>query len=85
MRDFTPTTEQVRGAYAAYVPTYVGPRKQEFDRWLAQHDAEVRKQVLLEAADILEAGISTLGIASRALSAGKAFAVAWLRDHARGV
>ena len=40
MKDFTPTTEQVQGAYAAYAPTYVGPRKQEFDRWFAE---ELRK------------------------------------------
>ena len=54
MSEFTPTTEQVQGAYAAYVPTYVGPRKQAFDRWLAQHDAEVRKQVAEEVAEALK-------------------------------
>ena len=53
MKDFTPTTEQVQGAYAAYVPTYVGPRKQAFARWKAQNDAEVRKQTLIDAARTL--------------------------------
>jgi hypothetical protein len=41
--EFTPTTEQVRRKYA-YASTDIagpGPRYTLFDRWLAQHDAEV--------------------------------------------
>ena len=53
MSEFTPTTEQVRGAYAAYVPTYVGPRKQAFDRWLATY----RKQVAEEIAEAIEGSL----------------------------
>ena len=52
MSDHTPTTEQVRKAYAhTYAPQqFFGPTADadraghgdEFDRWLAAHDAEVR-------------------------------------------
>ena len=42
---YKPTTEEVRSMYG-------GPRYEpEFDRWLADHDAEVRAQALREAAD----------------------------------
>lgn len=39
--DYTPTTEQVRDAYA---PTHLGSweyRRAEFARWLAHHDADL--------------------------------------------
>lgn len=41
MNDYTPKTEDIRELYAHEHPfPHVG--RQQFDRWLAQHDAEVR-------------------------------------------
>lgn len=55
MSEYTPTTREVRGAYRAWhdgqgddhalKPTWSA---QEFDRWLAAHDAEVRASVVTE-------------------------------------
>ena len=53
---YTPTTEEVRDAYeigAAGMATYSGNgiednESNEFDRWLAHHDAELRQQVARE-------------------------------------
>ena len=54
MSDFTPTTEQVRNEYAhlgAWASENEETRAGQFDRWLAQHDAEVRKQMAEEIAE----------------------------------
>lgn len=55
MSDYTPTTEQVRKAYMydpedeyrdpVNAPFRAKENGRQFDRWLAQHDADVRKQV----------------------------------------
>ena len=48
MSDYTPTTEQVRDHWGAG-----GASEEGFDRWLAQHDAEVEAKVRAQiAADI---------------------------------
>ena len=47
MSDYTPTTAEVRLTFARLAPPRTNPLT-EFDRWLAQHDAEVRKQVAEE-------------------------------------
>ena len=60
MSTFTPTIKAVRDAYAyaAHDPSEDDPDSdehyREFDRWLAQHDAEVRKQVAEEIAEALK-------------------------------
>ena len=57
MSDYTPTIKAVRDAYAyaAHDPSEDDPDSdehyREFDRWLAQHDAEVRKQMAEEIAE----------------------------------
>ncbi|MBS0231711.1 MAG: hypothetical protein JSS52_11220 [Proteobacteria bacterium] len=43
MSDYTPTTALVRHNWGAY-----GAPREEFDRWLAAHDAEVRASVLAD-------------------------------------
>ena len=53
MREFTPLTEEVRLTFARLAPPRTNPLA-EFDRWLAQHDAEVRKQVAEEIAEALK-------------------------------
>ena len=45
MSDYTPTTADVRHAYVS------ARSEEEFDRWLAAHDAEVAAQALGDAAD----------------------------------
>jgi len=40
--EYTPTTEQVRAHYAFHQgDTWVPNRKDDFDRWLREHDAKV--------------------------------------------
>lgn len=50
---YTPTTEDVREAYAGYA--WLGPGRSdvtpEFERWLAAHDAQVGANALYDAAD----------------------------------
>jgi hypothetical protein len=52
----TLTTEQIRIGYIGTRPEFVKPwqaeRPDEFDRWLAGHDAEVRNATLSRAAEI---------------------------------
>ena len=50
MSDYTPTTAEVRLTFARLAPPRTNPLA-EFDRWLAQHDAEVRKQMAEEIAE----------------------------------
>lgn len=42
MSEYTPTTEEVRAQWGYNYPDY-NNTPEEFDRWLAQHDAEVAK------------------------------------------
>ena len=42
--DYTPTTEQVCETYAALCKTEAAA--DEFSRWIAAHDAEIREQTL---------------------------------------
>jgi hypothetical protein len=55
MSDYTPSTEQVRGGFAAS-PMAHEPREYaeaEFDRWLARHDAEQQEKGVRLAAEYL--------------------------------
>lgn len=62
MSEYTPDTEAVRDAYASFWERRYGPAvwyercQDEFDRWLAQHDAEVRAQALRDAARYVGTG-----------------------------
>ncbi|WP_019148799.1 hypothetical protein [Timonella senegalensis] len=54
--NYTPTTKQVREWYThrngeGFYAKRLRSRAQEFDRWLAEHDREVKAQALEEAAD----------------------------------
>ncbi len=66
MTDYTPTTEEVReyvvngGEYRPWISTddvqelaLEAQRGEDFDRWLAHHDAQVAAQALREARDML--------------------------------
>lgn len=62
MSEYTPTTEQVRnfwasdGTHQPAAKSYdYGESRNEFDRWLARHDAEVKAEALREYAATLEA------------------------------
>lgn len=79
MSEYTPTTEDVRGAYRAWhdgqgddhalKPTWSA---QEFDRWLAAHDAEVRAD---EAAQWAQA-VLVSGLQGERIGAARAGVVA---------
>lgn len=63
MSDYTPTMEQVREYFAMALDTD-GTQKvpeAEFDRWLAQHDADVRTAALNAAADAVPPSTMPLG------------------------
>ncbi|MDY0829106.1 hypothetical protein SK224_08185 [Microbacterium sp. BG28] len=48
---YTPTTEEVRDAYANFFEGHRAiSRRRAFKRWLAAHDAQVRAETLREAA-----------------------------------
>ncbi len=59
MSEYTPTTVEVRHAYGdarcadADDPAHANgcPQDAEFDRWLAEHDRQVKAEALREAAD----------------------------------
>lgn len=69
MSNFTPTTEQVRKAYAhTYAPQqFFGPTAgadrtglgADFDRWLAAHDAELREQIAADVAHAIDTHVMT--------------------------
>lgn len=47
---YTPTTEQVREEFATRMsPAMDATRRPAFDRWLAYHDAQVRREAKVEA------------------------------------
>lgn len=53
MNNYTPTTEQVRRNYVEGMNAFYGDRgeedyREQFDRWLAAHDAEVRAGFVAE-------------------------------------
>ena len=52
---YTPTTEEVREAYGYWSDSGPHAPPDEFDRWLAAHDAEVRAQALRETIASLRA------------------------------
>ncbi len=41
MSDYMPTTDEVRDGYYSPRESYEPDHNAEFDRWLAQHDAEI--------------------------------------------
>lgn len=86
MSDYTPTTDRVREAYARGVEfRTLEQTRAEFDRWLAQHDAEVRTAVLPlaqaaaleEAADEMYGDKRASGPFAHPLSV-----MTWLRERA---
>jgi phage terminase Nu1 subunit (DNA packaging protein) len=59
MSEYTPTTDEVRAMYVTGTPPHrvsVPQGNAEFDRWLAQHDAEVAARALRQAADDWQTG-----------------------------
>lgn len=67
--DYTPTTNEVAHAYQrAAAGMDQDGRRHEFDRWLAEHDSEVARQVVAEIARRIEpfSGIGLANGASRA-------------------
>ena len=68
MSDYTPTTDEVRGAYVSarseeeFAASYLSQFEPEFDRWLAAHDAELREQIAAE----IEADPKSTFLAGRA-------------------
>ena len=55
MSDYTPTTEEVRDAYAGHDFDYAIAGAQ-FDRWLAEVERASAEKALLQAADEVELG-----------------------------
>ncbi len=51
MSEHTPAPEQMRNYYASGLDDLTPEQSVAFDRWLAQHDAEVAAKALREAAD----------------------------------
>lgn len=47
-------TEQVRWDFGSYMDWRREERNAEFDRWLAEHDAEVAKKAIMDMADVLK-------------------------------
>lgn len=65
---FTPTDDEMRYAYARDLPSATS----EFDRWLAEHDAQVAAQALTHAADELQAMLGADGPGNRSTGYGRA-------------
>lgn len=67
MSDYTPTTEDVQGTYAdekmSQTYSWVGTWEEyaaEFDRWLAQHDAEVTQAEQKRIIEVLDKRLTTV-------------------------
>lgn len=63
MSDYTPSTTEVRQQFSREEPPRfwtVNEKNQQFNRWLAQHDAEVRAQERERIAEAFQAGPFTL-------------------------
>ena len=97
MSDYTPTTEEVRADYVRdhthgydeyqgdrTLTAVQGDHEAEFDRWLAQHDAEVRTAALNAAADALPESTPPLGGPLAISPAVHARFQEWLRAQAGG-
>lgn len=57
MSDYTPTDAEVRHEYVmSFLVEYQQDASDEFDRWLAEHDAKVRAETLREFATWLDGG-----------------------------
>ena len=54
MSDYTPTTEDIRDVYMGWVPYSQQRGMEEFYRWLAAHDAEVRADEREKAAQRID-------------------------------
>jgi hypothetical protein len=54
MSEYTPITETVRTRYIQHGNCGVKGDSEAFDRWLAEHDAEVAAKSLKDAADALD-------------------------------
>jgi len=56
MNDDTPTTDEVRAAYAdafgAWTATHAQKVNADFDRWLAEHDRRVAEKALQEVVQL---------------------------------
>lgn len=68
MSEYTPTTEQVREAYATRnAPAQDLERRAAFDRWMAAHDKALREQIAQECEvemrrhDAAQVGFSAVG------------------------
>ena len=56
MSDYKPTDAEVRHEYVmSFLVEYQQDASDEFDRWLAEHDAKVRAETLREARDNVRA------------------------------
>lgn len=53
MTDYTPTTLQIETCFLTSAGhfTHPGSRKEQFDRWLAEHDRQVAEAAFDEGAD----------------------------------
>lgn len=89
MSDYTPTTDRVRAMYvhdrADGETLSHGGATAEFDRWMAQHDAEVRKAVLNTAADDVPPSTPPLGGELAISEPVRMRFQQWLRARAGGV
>jgi hypothetical protein len=52
--DYIPTTDEVRDGYYSPRESYEPDHNAEFDRWLAQHDAEIAAQAEQRIIKLLE-------------------------------
>lgn len=91
MSDYTPTDSLIRNGYL-YVDREPGEpqsvlveRGEQFDRWLAQHDAEVRTAALNAAADDVPPSTPPLGGELAISEAVRMRFQQWLRALAGGV
>lgn len=88
MSDYTPTTDEVRAMYVTGTPPHrvtIPQGNGEFDRWLAQHDAEVRTAALNAAADAVPPSTPPLGGELAISEAVRMRFQQWLRAQAGGV
>lgn len=54
MSDYTPTTDEIRTGYAAIGDAIIPEHEEEFDRWLAAHDAEVLEAAVHRVEGLIE-------------------------------
>lgn len=88
MSDYTPTTDEVRAMYVTGTPPHrvtVPQGNAEFDRFLAQHDAEIHTAALNAAADAVPPATMPLGGQLAISEAVRARFQEWLRAQAGGL